>query len=389
MGQLGDQFFVGGISGADEQFSLCHKYRPQLLEFWHGMYPGPEFHLFQRAAGHGALGGLKGQIVDEQPEQILIPDGHGLNGFRVDVHNLLETFRIVPGQFRQINADGLGEFLPGKIQLLIFIKIFPGSGGAQSLGVQEAPQEKGPGGKEGVSLFRQQHLLEVNPVPVFDAGPGPVGKDIGDAADMGRLNGNGVQEFVSEQPLAKGQKLAPADFRKVLRDGVQPFRVSGQIHGDGQRKAVILHQFPHGAGLEVIFCAGLGGQQNAGALGAVFQGFQGVGAVGPAGPDVSRASGGAGMDLDGVRHHEAGQQANAETANEILGNSAVHQLGFRGLTDHRQKTVNSLLVQSRAVVLKAHPASRFQGNGDLPARPAGGLLLPQRNGVHAVLQQLS
>ena len=93
------------------------------------------------------------------------------------------------------------------------------------------------------------------------------------------------------------------------------------------------------------------------------------------------------MDHDRVRHHEAGEQADAEPADVVLGDLSVDQLRLGGLTDHRREAVDALLAQPRAVVPENQAAARLHGDGDLTAGPARPVLLPQGDGVHAVLQQ--
>ena len=95
-----------------------------------------------------------------------------------------------------------------------------------------------------------------------------------------------------------------------------------------------------------------------------------------------------GVDHDGIRHHEAGEQADAEPANVVLGDCSVDQLRLGGLADHRQEAVDALLAQARAVIPENQAAVRLHSDGDFSSVPIRLRLLPQGDGVHAVLQQL-
>ena len=220
-------------------------------------------------------------------------------------------------------------------------------------------------------------------------GGGAVGEDIGYAADVGRLDGDGLQKILLKEPLAKGEQLTAADAGEVGGDAVEPLRVAGQIDGDRQGQPVIAHQFGHLPGLEVMLHTRLGGQDHRRAHRALLQRLQGICTVGQARPHMGHAARRRpGVDHDGVRHHEAGEQTDAEPADVVLRNPAVDQLRLGGLADHRQKAVDALLAESRAVVPKNQAAARLHGDGDLPAGPVRLFLLPQGDGVHAVLQQL-
>ena len=76
-----------------------------------------------------------------------------------------------------------------------------------------------------------------------------------------------------------------------------------------------------------------------------------------------------GVDHDGVRHHEAGEQADAEPAAIVLGDLAVDQLRLGGLADHRQKAVDALLAQPSAVVPEDQAAARLHRDGNFPSVP--------------------
>jgi len=52
-------------------------------------------------------------------------------------------------------------------------------------------------------------------VSVLGGGGGAVGEDVGYAADVGRLDGDGLQKILLKEPLAKGEQLAVADAGEV------------------------------------------------------------------------------------------------------------------------------------------------------------------------------
>lgn len=115
---------------------------------------------------------------------------------------------------------------------------------------------------------------------------------------------------------------------------------------------------------------GLGGQDHRRAHRALLQRLQGVGTVRQACPHMgSSANRRPGVDHDGVRHHEAGEQADAEPADIVLGDLAVDQLRLGGLADHRQKAVDALLAQPRAVVPEDQAAARLHRDGNFPSVP--------------------
>ena len=160
--------------------------------------------------------------------------------------------------------------------------------------------------------------------------------------------------------------------------------------GDENAAILSIHQFGRFSGVEVVFHAGLGGQDYRRTRRTLLQRLQGVSTVRQARPHMGHAARRRpGVDHDGVRHHEAGEQADAEPADIVLGDPAVDQLRLGRLADHRQKTVDALLAQSRAVVPKNQAAARLPGDGDLTAGPVWLFLLPQGDGVHAVLQQFT
>lgn len=383
-----DQLLVAGIASADEQPPLGHENGPQLLEFGDAVDPGGLARPLQGSAGHDPLAGLEAEVVDEQPEQFIVPDRHSLDGLRVDGHDAFQPVRVLLRQLDQMAAHRGGKFLPCGGQRLILIKILPRGGGPQAPGVEETLQKEGPGRQQGIPPLGQKHLLEIDAVPALGRGGGAVGEDIGHAADVGRLNGDGLQKLLLKKPLAKGEQLAAADAGEVGGDAVEPLRVAGQVDGDRQGQPVIAHQFGHLPGLEVVLHTGLGGQDHRRAHRALLQRLQSVGAVGQARPHMGHAARRRpGVDHDGVRHHEAGEQADAEPADVVLGDRSVDQLRLGGLADHRQKAVDALLAEPRAVVPKNQAAARFHGDGDLSAVPVRLFLLPQGDGVHAVLQQ--
>ena len=207
-------------------------------------------------------------------------------------------------------------------------------------------------------------------MPALGGWGGAVGEHIGHAADVGRLDGDGLQKLLLKEPLAKGEQLAAADTGKVGGDAVEPLRVTGQIDGDRQGQPVVAHQFSHLPGLEVVLHAGLGGQDHRRAHRALLQRFQGVSTVGKPCPHMgSAARRRLGVDHDGVRHHEAGEQADAEPANVVLGDLSVDQLRLGGLADHRQEAVDALLAEPRAVVPEDQAAARLHGDGKFPSVP--------------------
>ena len=325
---------------------------------------------FQGRAGHDTLAGLKAEVVDEQPEQLLVPDRHGLDGLRVDGHDAPQPVRVLLRQLGQVAAHRGGKLLPGLGQRPVLIKILPGGGGPQAPGVEEALQKEGPGRQQGIPTLGQEHLLQVDAVSALGGGGGAVGEDVGYAADVGRLDGDGLQKVLLKEPLAKGEQLAAADAGKVGGDAVEPLRVAGQIDRDRQGQPVIAHQFGHLPGLEVVLHAVLGGQDHRRAHRTLLQRLQGIGAIRQTCPHMGLAARRRpGVDHDGVRHHEAGEQADAEPADVVLGDLAVDQLRLGGLTDHRQKAVDALLAEPRAVVPEDQAAARLHGDGKFPSVP--------------------
>ena len=170
--------------------------------------------------------------------------------------------------------------------------------------------------------------------------------------------------------ISSESRQAAADAGKVGGDAVEPLRVAGQVDGDRQGQPVIAHQFGHLPVLEVVLHTGLGGQDHRRAHRALLQRLQGIGAVRQARPHMGPAAlGRPGVDHDGVRHHEAGEQADAEPTDVVLRNPAVDQLRLGRLADHRQKAVDAPLAQPSAVVPEDQAAARLHRDGNFPSVP--------------------
>ena len=77
--------------------------------------------------------------------------------------------------------------------------------------------------------------------PLYGRGSG-IGQHIRHAADMRRLDGNGLQKLLVKQPRAKGEKLAAADGMKIGRNIVYPLSASRKADRDRKRQTIIAHQ---------------------------------------------------------------------------------------------------------------------------------------------------
>ena len=187
---------------------------------------------------HGPLAGLKGQVVDEDAEQLLVPDRHSLDRLGVDPHESPQALGVHLGEPGQIGADCLGKFSPRLLQLPVLIEILPGGGGAQAAGVEEAPEEEGPGRQGGYRpCLGEEHLLETRcEVPFSHRWIGRVktahrATPLIRGAWMGMASKNSWPRGTA---TPKGQEPAAADAGKVGRDAVEPLQVAVQIDRNRQ-----------------------------------------------------------------------------------------------------------------------------------------------------------
>ena len=155
-----------------------------------------------------------------------------LNGISIIENINLSLNRTVV--FRQ--KGGLGGtviryYILCGIQLLVFVKVLPAGGGTQPLGVEEAPQEEGPGGQKSVPMLGEEHLFKVDAVSLPGGGVGAVGQDIGRPADVGGGNGDNIQEFLVESQLPKERSWRREAVEKSpgmrFRGSVSPAKKTG------------------------------------------------------------------------------------------------------------------------------------------------------------------
>ncbi len=226
----------------------------------------------------------------------------------------------------------------------------------------------------------------------------------GDTAQPGLrgLQVDDVEGDEAEHPLAVRLQAGPAAARVLVRRAVPRGGAAGHllaVDRDGVRQmgAVVRHQFRDGVPGEEMLAAGTRTQRDRGAgLGALGVGggrAHRVAAVGAAVPQHRGLAGAAGGHLDGVGDHEAGQQPDAELAEELVpGEPQFVALG--AAADRGEQLVDLRLRQADAVVLDRQGAVA----GGVPGRqgyPAGGIraagVRAARGGdrVHRVLQQLA
>ena len=239
-------------------------------------------------------------------------------------------------------------------------------------------------------MLGEEHLFKVDAVSLPGGGVGAVGEDEGGPAKVGGGDREHVQKLLLKDLLPKGQKLSPVGGGKVPRHPVDGIGLPGEADRHRQSQAIVEHQPLNFPPEEIPLRPLFGGEGDGGAHHPHLQRLQGVGAVRVAGPDVGRsAAGGLGFHHNGIGHHEAGKEADAEPPDVVLRDGAVgFQDGFGGLADHRQEPVDLLLGEAGSVIPQHQLFPRGEGDGDAPSAPFRLAFFSQGDGVDAVLQQL-
>ena len=246
--------------------------------------------------------------------------------------------------------------------------------------VHEGLHEEGPIWQEALGLLAHEHALQVHAVRPSGAGHGGVRQDEGHPVDPARiaLEVEHVEEVLAKVVATVGeQRFAPGRAAQALvAPGGRCVEAlvaggSGERDGIGQEAPVAPDRLAHGVRGEELRPLRARpqvylGPGRHGGVRTFRDPVELVGAVLMAAPAEHGRSGIAGrtrVHHDGVAHHEAGEQPDAELTEEITGPRRLRR-ALAALTDGRQEAVHLLFAQADAGVLEEQLPIAERTNGD-------------------------
>ncbi len=337
----------------------------------------------------------------DQPQHLVVVQGQRLDAQVVDAQEGPQPARVTRAEAHQPAAQPVAQRVAGLREQLVLVERLAAGGRAQLGGVDHAADEERPVREQPFGSLGQQHLLQVDPVRGRDGRVRGHRQHERDAAQagLGRRDVDDVERGEAEDLLAVLLQPHPAARVALALRSRPRRRAAGQRRavdrdGEGELGAVVAGQLGDGRPGDQVLDARAGTQRDGGAgLRALPVGGRerdGVAAVGAAVPEHGGLVAAPGADLDLVGDHEAGEQADAELADELVPGEAEF-VALGAAADGRQQLVDLLLAEADAVVLdpqRAVPRQLARGDG-YPALVPGVFDAHGGDRVHRVLQQLA
>ena len=270
-----------------------------------------------------ADGGLEGQRGAQQLTHVRFLDGQHLEPVRVQLDDLLEDLGVLALDDDELAEQAEPDALAHVLQRRRLLEALPGGGQRKLAGIDDGAAEEGPARDDQVVGVGDQHALRVDAVARAVAGSSGVGQHEGqpDHARRRRVDRDDAHRLEPEALPAPGQLLLGGELPRgrPLRDGLGPdphrdVQQLGEVVGELQARVGVAPAV--GAVSRLQADLGAGGRQR---VQRVPDGERPVAQPDPAHRGCVRLPGGPRHHLDGVRDQEAGEQADAELPQEVLG----------------------------------------------------------------------